>query len=69
MPKRFLGRIMDLELVKELEEIGVDACGENGEFHTFVFDGPIFKKQILIETKKQTDHENYSFLPLKVSIK
>ena len=29
--------------------LGVDPCGENGEFHTFVFDGPIFKKPIEFE--------------------
>jgi diphthamide synthase (EF-2-diphthine--ammonia ligase) len=46
MPQRFLGRIIDKALVDELESIGIDACGENGEFHTFVFDGPLFKKQL-----------------------
>ena len=32
----------------ELLPAGVDPCGENGEFHTFVFDGPLFKKPIPI---------------------
>ena len=38
----FLGRLVDETFVSELPE-NVDPCGENGEFHTFCFDGPIFK--------------------------
>ncbi len=45
LDKSFCGRIIDRELIDSLPE-GVDPCGENGEFHTFVFDGPIFKKPI-----------------------
>lgn len=37
----FCGRIIDLDFINDLPE-NVDPCGENGEFHTFVFDGPIF---------------------------
>lgn len=45
LPKEFAGRIIDREFLKDLPK-NVDACGENGEFHTFVFDGPIFSKPI-----------------------
>lgn len=38
---RFAGRAYDEALLEELPA-GVDPCGENGEFHTFCFDGPIF---------------------------
>ncbi|MBE0423663.1 MAG: diphthine--ammonia ligase [Lutibacter sp.] len=41
----FTGRIIDRDFLKDLPK-NVDPCGENGEFHTFVFDGPIFKKPI-----------------------
>lgn len=41
----FCGRIIDEEFMDDLPP-GIDPCGENGEFHTFVFDGPIFKKPI-----------------------
>jgi len=37
----FAGRVLDESFFADLPP-GVDACGENGEFHTFVFDGPIF---------------------------
>lgn len=46
--KEFVGRIIDKEFIKDLPE-NVDPCGENGEFHTFVFDGPIFKNPIKFE--------------------
>ncbi|HHW01068.1 MAG TPA: diphthine--ammonia ligase [Clostridiaceae bacterium] len=41
----FVGRIYDKDFIAELPE-NVDPCGENGEFHTFVFDGPIFRERI-----------------------
>lgn len=41
----FTGRVIDEDFLSDLPE-NVDPCGENGEFHTFVFDGPVFKKKI-----------------------
>jgi len=48
MGKEFLGRAIDRDLTKELKAKGICPCGENGEFHTLVIDGPIFKKRIEI---------------------
>ena len=45
LDKSFAGRIIDNNFIKDLPA-GVDPCGENGEFHTFVFDGPIFKSPV-----------------------
>jgi uncharacterized protein (TIGR00290 family) len=45
LDKSFCGRIIDQSFVNDLPE-NVDVCGENGEYHSFVFDGPIFKKNI-----------------------
>ncbi len=42
LDKSFCGRIVDQSFIADLPE-NVDVCGENGEFHTFVSDGPIFK--------------------------
>lgn len=44
----FVGRIIDQEFINDLPE-NVDVCGENGEFHTFTFDGPIFSQPINFE--------------------
>jgi len=41
----FVGRVIDKELLAQLP-LHVDPCGENGEFHTFVFDGPIFNNPV-----------------------
>jgi uncharacterized protein (TIGR00290 family) len=43
--EEFVGRIIDQDFISDLPST-VDPCGENGEFHTFVFDGPIFRKPI-----------------------
>jgi uncharacterized protein (TIGR00290 family) len=45
LDKGFAGRIIDRQFLKDLPP-SVDPCGENGEFHTFVVDGPIFKNPI-----------------------
>lgn len=48
LDKSFAGRVIDLDFLKDLPE-DVDPCGENGEYHTFVFDGPIFNHPIPFE--------------------
>jgi uncharacterized protein (TIGR00290 family) len=48
LDKSFVGRIIDQNFINDLPE-NVDVCGENGEFHTFTFDGPIFSKPINFE--------------------
>jgi uncharacterized protein (TIGR00290 family) len=48
LDKSFAGRIIDKDFIKDLPR-NVDPCGENGEFHTFVFDGPIFRQPVLFE--------------------
>ena len=45
LDRSFVGRVFDRQFISKLPP-GVDPCGENGEFHTFVYDGPIFKKQV-----------------------
>ena len=46
--KEFLGRTIDREVVNEFQKTGIDPCGENGEYHTLVVDGPLFAKGIEI---------------------
>ena len=45
-PTELLGRELNEETLKILEAAGVDICGEKGEFHTMVVDGPLFKKPL-----------------------
>jgi uncharacterized protein (TIGR00290 family) len=43
--KGYAGRLYDEQLLSELPA-DIDRCGEHGEFHTFVFDGPLFKEAV-----------------------
>ena len=45
LDKTYVGRIFNKQFLSELPS-GIDPCGENGEFHSFVFDGPIFRERI-----------------------
>ena len=45
LDESFCGRIIDHQFLNDLPS-GVDPCGENGEFHTFVFDGPLYSKPV-----------------------
>ncbi len=45
LDRRFVGRAFDERFLSELP-LAVDPCGENGEFHSFVYDGPIFRERI-----------------------
>jgi uncharacterized protein (TIGR00290 family) len=48
LTENYCGQIMDAAFIQSLPE-SVDACGENGEYHSFVFDGPLFDKSILFK--------------------
>ena len=48
LEKRFCGRLIDKSFAEDLPE-DVDVCGENGEFHSFVFDAPFFIKEVNME--------------------
>ena len=48
LDKSFCGRIIDQQFIDDLPA-NVDPCGENGEFHSYVFDGPIFESQIVFK--------------------
>ncbi len=43
--EEFAGRPIDADLIRDLPD-GVDPCGENGEFHSYVYDGPIFQRPV-----------------------
>ena len=66
MGKAFLGKIITKELIKELEDIGVDVCGENGEFHTLVLNCPLFSNAINVDVKNKLIHNDYWFCQLEL---
>jgi len=59
MGKEFIGRNIDMGLVDELEARNICPCGEKGEYHTLVVDGPIFKKRIEIEEAEPIIKESF----------
>jgi diphthine-ammonia ligase len=62
----WLGRRIDRKFVKELKAIGnVDLCGEKGEYHTFVYDGPIFTDPVAFTVGEKTLKDKHWFLKLK----
>jgi diphthine-ammonia ligase len=69
LDKAYLGRVVDLELVCEFAELGIDPCGEEGEYHTVVTDGPIFSEPVQLETGRQVLHSGYWFLDVNVKRK
>jgi uncharacterized protein (TIGR00290 family) len=46
LEERWLGRLVDERFVEEIDATGVDPCGENGEYHSFAFDGPPFQHPV-----------------------
>ena len=54
----FLGKTLSHKLLEEIKATGSDVCGENGEYHTFVYDGPIFSKEIPLKNTGDVINEN-----------
>jgi uncharacterized protein (TIGR00290 family) len=63
MPESFLGRVLDEQFLSELPP-GVDPNGENGEFHSFVFAGPIFRESIPYALGRTVVRDSYCFRDL-----
>jgi uncharacterized protein (TIGR00290 family) len=46
LDESWLGRITDEHFASDIRKAGVDACGENGEYHSFAFAGPVFRRPV-----------------------
>jgi diphthine-ammonia ligase len=66
MGKEFIGQTITPSLITKLEEIGVDPCGENGEYHTLVLNCPLFEKKLGVEVKASLFHGGYWFSELEL---
>jgi uncharacterized protein (TIGR00290 family) len=60
LDESFCGEEYDSKFLSEIPET-VDPCGENGEFHTFVYDGPIFKQKIEISVGEIVQRDGFYF--------
>lgn len=63
----FAGRALEASFFRDLPQ-DVDPCGENGEFHTFVFDGPIFREPITVEMGVVVERESFVFCDLTLPL-
>jgi diphthamide synthase (EF-2-diphthine--ammonia ligase) len=64
VPAEFAGREWDHALLRELPE-GVDPCGENGEFHSFAWAGPMFAGEIRVEAGERVEREGFVYAELQ----
>jgi uncharacterized protein (TIGR00290 family) len=63
LAKSFAGCDYDLALLQALPA-GVDPCGENGEFHTFVYEAPVFSRPIQVRTGQVVERDGFVFADL-----
>ena len=63
LPREFAGRAYDDRLLGELPD-GVDPCGENGEFHTFAWDGPMFASPVHVSVGERVERDGFVFTDL-----
>lgn len=64
LPREFAGREFDTAFLNDLPE-GVDPCGENGEFHSCVYAGPMFRTAIPVELGEIVERDGFFFADLK----
>lgn len=57
----YLGKTLNEKIIEEFSDLGIDLCGESGEYHTIVTDGPIFKQPLHIIHGKQVLRDGYWF--------
>jgi uncharacterized protein (TIGR00290 family) len=65
LPALFAGREFDVALLADLP-VGVDPCGERGEFHTFAYAGPMFSRPVPIQTGEIVERDGFVFADLQI---
>lgn len=65
MSERFLGAKLTREVVDAIRAEGADICGENGEYHSFVSDGPVFRKPVRYSFGRPIRQGVYAIMPLE----
>ncbi len=66
LDRRFAGRTFDRALIDDLPK-DVDPCGENGEFHSFAFAGPMFKTPIALTAGEVVERDGFVFADLQLT--
>jgi uncharacterized protein (TIGR00290 family) len=63
LPRDFAGRAFDASLLRDLPA-AVDPCGENGEFHSFAWDGPAFRRPVPVRVGERVERDGFVFQDL-----
>lgn len=63
LPREFAGRDFDISFLADLPP-NIDPCGENGEFHSFVYDGPFFRAPLPIQVGEVVERDGFVFADL-----
>ena len=67
--KEWLGREIDEKFMNDIKNLDdIDVCGEKGEYHTFVYDGPVFRKSVEFTTGKKVLKDDHWFLEITPGI-
>lgn len=64
LPASYSGRMFDNQLLEDLPD-NTDPCGENGEFHSFVFDGPMFQHAVDVEIGETVERDGFFFTDVR----
>jgi diphthine-ammonia ligase len=63
-----LGKILDKALVRQISKLGSHPCGENGEYHTFVTEGPIFRRALKVTQGERKRKDNVWFWEISAEL-
>lgn len=66
LPESILGQVLDATLLREFESRGIDPAGEQGEYHTLVVNGPMFRYKLGVRQGERVQRDGYWFLDLDV---
>jgi len=67
MSTSFLGKTLTPALIETIEALGIDACGENGEYHTLTVNAPLFQQRISVRVTETIIHQDYCFAVLALA--
>jgi diphthine-ammonia ligase len=62
------GKVLNKALVRQISKLGSHPCGENGEYHTFVTDGPIFRKALKVTSSESKKIDNIWFREISAEL-
>ena len=68
LEETFLGKVLDKALVRQISKLGSHPCGENGEYHTFVTEGPIFRTALKVTRGESKKIDNIWFWEISAEL-